>query len=64
MHDNSEFVRGFGDVWGALFTAYSGGQALGLLSVFGAVLFVGGCVYLVWTIFSLLRRVRKDAKSG
>ncbi len=58
----SEFMRGFGDVWGAIFTPYSGGQAVGLLSVFGIVIFLGGITYLGWTILSLIHSIKKDAK--
>ncbi len=54
------FADGFMAVWHTITSSHTAGVIVGILTVFGVVIFAGGIMYLASTLFTLLRKVGKD----
>ncbi len=54
------FADGFMAVWHTITSSHTAGVIVGILTVFGAVIFAGGITYLASTLFGLLRKLGKD----
>jgi len=54
------FADGFMAVWNTITSSHTAGAIVGILTVVGVIIFAVGIVYLVSTLFGLLRKVGKD----